>query len=90
MSNLQTIARRCPIMGKALSVQSARTMNAAFAGAYGGTRAYHSKTSRAKLHTSTPKEAQAVDVEKLRNKQGIRHIISFPRIDDDATQESPF
>ncbi|KAF2811064.1 5-aminolevulinate synthase-like protein [Mytilinidion resinicola] len=74
MSNLQVIARRCPVMGKALSVQSARTMNNAFAGAYGGTRAYHSKTSKAKLHTSAPKEAQAIDVEKLRNKQ-----VPFPQ-----------
>jgi 5-aminolevulinate synthase len=57
-------------MGKALAVQSARTGNNALAGAFGGVRAYHSRVNRAKLHTSAPKEAHAVDIESLRNKQG--------------------
>jgi 5-aminolevulinate synthase len=70
MSNLQTLGRRCPIMGKALAVQSARSGNSALAGAFGGVRAYHSRVDRAKLHTSTPKEAQAIDLESLRAKQG--------------------
>lgn len=70
MSNLQVLAKRCPIMGKALAVQSARTGNSALAGAFGGARAYHTRVSRARLHTSTPKEAQAVDIESLRSKQG--------------------
>ncbi|KAF2095023.1 5-aminolevulinate synthase-like protein [Rhizodiscina lignyota] len=64
MSNLQVVARRCPVMGKALAVQSARAGNAALAGAYGTAfvRAYHAKVNRANLHTSSAKEAQAVDV----------------------------
>lgn len=62
MSNLQMIARRCPVMGKALSVQSARSGNSALAGAFGGCRAYHAKVPRANLHTSRPNEARAVDV----------------------------
>jgi hypothetical protein len=70
MSNLQVLARRCPIMGKALAVQSARNGNNALAGAFGGVRAYHTRVNRAKLHTSAPKEAQAVDIESLRGKQG--------------------
>ncbi|KAK8170102.1 5-aminolevulinate synthase-like protein [Phyllosticta citrichinensis] len=61
MSNLQVIARRCPVMGKALAVQGVRA-NTALAGVYGGTRAYHSKAGRARLHTSADKKAQAVDV----------------------------
>ncbi|KAF1832794.1 5-aminolevulinate synthase mitochondrial precursor [Decorospora gaudefroyi] len=69
MSNLQVLARRCPIMGKALAVQSARNGNHALAGAFGGARAYHSRVNRAKLHTTAPKEAQAVDIENLRDKQ---------------------
>ncbi|ORY17657.1 5-aminolevulinate synthase-like protein [Clohesyomyces aquaticus] len=69
MSNLQVLARRCPIMGKALAVQSARTGNSALAGAFGGARAYHTRVPRAKLHTTTAKEAQAVDMENLRAKQ---------------------
>lgn len=61
MSNLQLVARRCPVMGNALAVQSART-NSALAGAFGGTRAYHAKVNRAKYHSTSVKEAQAVDV----------------------------
>lgn len=63
MSNLQLVARRCPVMGKALSVQSARSGNAVLAGAYGGSRAYHARVPKAGLHTTGKKEAQAVDVE---------------------------
>ncbi|TID19513.1 5-aminolevulinate synthase-like protein [Venturia nashicola] len=69
MSNLQVLARRCPVMGKALAVQSSRSGNAALAGAYGGTRAYHSKVDRAQFHTASPKEAQAVDVASIRKNQ---------------------
>ncbi|KAF2680676.1 5-aminolevulinate synthase-like protein [Lentithecium fluviatile CBS 122367] len=69
MSSLQVLARRCPVMGKALTLQSARTGNTALAGAFGGVRAYHTRVNRAKLHTSTPKEAQTVDLEKLGSKQ---------------------
>ncbi|KAF2004549.1 5-aminolevulinate synthase-like protein [Amniculicola lignicola CBS 123094] len=71
MSNLQVLAKRCPIMGKALAVQSARTGHNALAGAFGGVRAYHTRVNRAKLHTSAPKEAQAVDIENLRAKQAV-------------------
>ncbi|KAF7189305.1 5-aminolevulinate synthase, mitochondrial [Pseudocercospora fuligena] len=62
MTNLQTIARRCPIMGKALSVRSAQVGNAALSGAFGGTRAYHAKVPRANLHTTSAKEAKAVEM----------------------------
>lgn len=76
MSNLQLIARRCPVMGKALalssarvgSAQSARIGNVAIAGAFGAPRAYHSgsKAARANLHTTASKEAQAVDLPHAR------------------------
>jgi 5-aminolevulinate synthase len=71
MSNLQVLARRCPIMGKALTVQSARTGNATLAGAFGGVRAYHAKVDRAKFHSASSKEAQ-VDVGINRNGQGMK------------------
>jgi 5-aminolevulinate synthase len=77
MSNLQVLGRRCPIMGKALAVQSARSGSAALAGAFGGVRAYHSRVNRAKLHTSTPKEAQTIEIDNLRAKQGTIHISIF-------------
>lgn len=67
-------------MGKALVVQSARNGNSALAGAFGGVRAYHSRVNRAKLHTSAPKEAQAVDIESLRGKQGMSPPLLFPKV----------
>jgi 5-aminolevulinate synthase len=77
MSNLQIIARRCPVMGKALAqssarvggAQSARIGNAALLGAFGGPRAYHAGTKppRANLHTTASKEAQAVEM------PGVQH-----------------
>lgn len=69
MSNLQLIARRCPVMGKALSQQSARSSNAALSGAFGGARAYHAKVPHAraaKLHTTASKEAQVDEVRRER------------------------
>ncbi|WPG97640.1 5-aminolevulinate synthase [Acrodontium crateriforme] len=68
MSNLQIIARRCPVMGKAISVQSARHGNNPLAGAFGGSRAYHAKVSprAAHLHTTASKEARAVDLPHVR------------------------
>lgn len=67
MSNLQVLGRRCPIMGKALAVQSVR--NNALTGSFGGARAYHSRVNRAKLHTSASKEAQAVEIDRMHAKQ---------------------
>ena len=54
MSNLQLLARRCPIMGKAMAVQTAKTGNPGLCGAFGGVRAYGGK---AKLHTTRSKYA---------------------------------
>ena len=54
MSNLQVLARRCPVMGKAMAVQTAKTNNSMLSGAFGGTRAY---TSKARMHTTRPHHA---------------------------------
>ena len=62
ISNLQVLARRCPVMGKAMAVQSARTGNVALNGVFGGVRAYGGK---AKLHTSRAQHA-TVDTGVLR------------------------
>ncbi|KAL2201303.1 pyridoxal phosphate-dependent transferase [Corynascus similis CBS 632.67] len=66
MSKLQVLARRCPVMGKAMAVQSARIGHApgfptVAAKAGMSTFPGHVKTSKAKLHTSRSQEAQAVD-----------------------------
>jgi 5-aminolevulinate synthase len=63
MSNLQMLARRCPVMGKALAVQSSRYGNSAL-------RAYHAKVDRAKFHSAATKEAQAVDVGMIHHEPG--------------------
>jgi len=70
MSNLQRIAGRCPIMSKALAVQSSRARNAAFSVVFGGVRAYHAKVGKANIHTTAEKKAQAVDVEIRRHDGG--------------------
>jgi 5-aminolevulinate synthase len=62
MSNLQTIARRCPIMGKALAVQTAKTGKMGL-GSAAAVRAFSGKVNsgKAKLHTSRAQEARAVE-----------------------------
>lgn len=69
MSNLQVLGRRCPVMGKALAVQSSRMANMSM-NAAGGIRSYHSKINR-NMHTSAEKKARAVDVEMLRHDPGV-------------------
>ena len=54
MSNLQILGRRCPVMGKAMAVQSARTGLVGLSGVYGGVKTYHSK---ANLHTTQSRNA---------------------------------
>ncbi|KAH7170362.1 pyridoxal phosphate-dependent transferase [Dactylonectria macrodidyma] len=59
MSKLQLLGHRCPVMGKAMAVQSAKHGAAAAAGfrAFSG----DAKTGKAKIHTSRHQEARAVD-----------------------------
>ena len=54
MTKLQVYAQRCPIMGKAMAIQTSKY------GAAAGIRAL-STSSKAKIHTSANKEARAVD-----------------------------
>lgn len=68
MSNLQTIARRCPVMGKALAVQTAKTSKVGMGGvaAIGPIRAFTGKsgnngTGKARIHTTRPREARAIE-----------------------------
>jgi 5-aminolevulinate synthase len=78
MSNLQVLARRCPVMGKALAVQSARH-GAILGGVYGGAsavKAYHTRgkgpvmADRALFHSASQNEAQAIDVGVRRKDSG--------------------
>lgn len=65
MSKLQLLAHRCPVMGKALTVQSAQYGHAAKAAnsSVAGIRALstNSKSGRASIHTSRSNDARAVD-----------------------------
>lgn len=67
MSRLQSYGKKCPVMGKALAVQSSRGGNAAIRAAFSATRGYHGKTGKANIHTTGANKAQTVDVEMLRN-----------------------
>ncbi len=67
MSNLHLLARRCPIMGKALAVQSAR-----LGGAIG--RGVRTHTTKAGMHTASAVEtAAAVDMGLFGKPQGIQY-----------------
>lgn len=63
MSNLQTIARRCPVMGKAMAVQTAQAGKMGLGGvaAMGAMRSFTGKTGRARLHTSRAHEARPME-----------------------------
>lgn len=66
MSNLQALGRRCPIMGKALAVQSVKNSKLGGLGgaaAIGAIRAFSGKVNsgKAKLHTTGVKEARAME-----------------------------
>jgi len=56
MSKLQLLGHRCPVMGKAMAVQSAKHCAAAFL-AFSG----NAKAGKARIHTSRNQEARAVD-----------------------------
>ena len=70
MSNLQTIANRCPVMGKAMAVQSSKGFAAQFNGsqlagikALKGIRGFGtvSNGKERKLHTSSEVKARPID-----------------------------
>ena len=75
MSNLQVLARRCPVMGKAMAVQSAKTNASTLNGVFGGTRAYSGK---ARLHTSRAHNAN-VETNAVRSEGGGMHFSSPAR-----------
>ncbi|KAK3302121.1 pyridoxal phosphate-dependent transferase [Chaetomium strumarium] len=77
MSKLQVLARRCPVMGKAMAIQSARLGHAGgFPGvatkAAMSTFPGNNKTGKAKLHTSRAQEAQAVDTPVLGGREKVQ------------------
>jgi len=69
ISKLQVLAHRCPVMGKAMAVQSARFTGAGVTGAHRvaglSTFAGQNKTGKAKLHTSRTHHARPVEGQSL-------------------------
>ncbi|KAI9811957.1 MAG: mitochondrial 5-aminolevulinate synthase [Phylliscum demangeonii] len=71
MSNLQLVARRCPVMGKALAVRTTRPHYAGAVRRYtGAVNTVNTVMARAKLHTTPVAEATAVEVSLFRPDQG--------------------
>ncbi|KAK7987651.1 pentachlorophenol 4-monooxygenase [Apiospora arundinis] len=66
ISKLQLLGQRCPVMGKALAIQSSR-VGVTAPTAVAGMRSFsgHAKSGKAKIHTSRPNEARAVDAPLL-------------------------
>ncbi|KAK5990081.1 5-aminolevulinic acid synthase [Cladobotryum mycophilum] len=79
MSKLQLYAHRCPVMGKAMAVQSSKYGAAAAIRAFSA----QSKGSKAHLHTSRNKEARAVDSPLLdgRKNAHLPPSMTIPRKD---------
>lgn len=77
MSNLQVVARRCPVMSKALALQSARATPAfgrhptSMSAFVQQKRAYVSSTKSTNLKESQRKHAQAADVEDVHLAAGV-------------------
>lgn len=70
ISKLQLLGQRCPVMGKALAIQSARS-----AATVAGIRNHSSqqKLGKAKIHTSRPHEARAVDASMFNTREAGMH-----------------
>ena len=91
MSNLQVLARRCPVMGKALAIQTAKTGNCGLTGTFGGTRAYRSKAS---LHTTRTQHATVTGDALRRRETGWLNdchscILSVANFDTAPPLQSP-
>lgn len=70
MSRLQSYGKKCPVMGKAMALQSSKNAAAtstALRNAIGSVRQYQTKTTRAGMHTSGIAKARAVDVSIMRD-----------------------
>ncbi|KAI1103807.1 tetrapyrrole biosynthesis, 5-aminolevulinic acid synthase [Jackrogersella minutella] len=78
ISKLQLLGQRCPVMGKALAIQSARVARPPMASAAtaAGIRNHStsSKPGKAKIHTSRSREARAVDTSVF----PVREAVQFP------------
>ncbi|KAI1335758.1 tetrapyrrole biosynthesis, 5-aminolevulinic acid synthase [Xylariaceae sp. FL0016] len=74
ISKLQLLGQRCPVMGKALAIQSARTgCKMAMAGSTTVSGLRHvSNTSKAKIHTSRPQEARAVETPVFSPRESVQ------------------
>ena len=73
MSNLQVLARRCPVMGKAMVVQSSKSGHCALNGVFGGTRAYGGYGGyggKAKMHTTRAQHANVATNMMKRDEHG--------------------
>ncbi|KAI5818544.1 pyridoxal phosphate-dependent transferase [Pyronema omphalodes] len=77
MSNLQVVARRCPVMSKALAVQSVRHSSTAAFGKRATGISHIQKRNLAvpskavKFHAGQPAHAQAADLEDIHRKIGV-------------------
>ncbi|KAM3536578.1 hypothetical protein MY4038_000033 [Beauveria bassiana] len=82
MSKLQVYAHRCPVMGKALAVQSSKYASLPAIRAFSG----HAKPARASIHTSRNQEARAVETPFLNGRDNAAPVPpSMPFQRKDAT-----
>ncbi|KAH8673731.1 pyridoxal phosphate-dependent transferase [Xylariales sp. PMI_506] len=84
ISKLQLLGQRCPIMGKALAVQSSRSGMAGAAVATIRSFSGHAKPGKAKIHTSSPHEARAVETPVFRPADAQFHPAITPKRQTDS------
>ncbi|KAI1433611.1 5-aminolevulinate synthase [Xylaria sp. CBS 124048] len=71
ISKLQLLGQRCPVMGKALAIQSAHY-------AIPGARTLSGQPSKAKIHTTGAKEARAVDAPVFAPRENAKYPPAAP------------
>ncbi|KAI0480663.1 tetrapyrrole biosynthesis, 5-aminolevulinic acid synthase [Xylariaceae sp. FL0804] len=80
ISKLQLLGQRCPVMGKALAIQSARSgskVGLHGASAVTGLRNF-SGNAKAKIHTSRPHDARAVDSPVFNPRDNVQFPPAMP------------
>lgn len=85
MSNLQVLARRCPVMSKALAVQSARLGSAkrftSSAAGVSAVKPFLAPTGKRALHTTGGHPASAAPGTYKKNEQGEFSLIFSLELD---------
>ncbi|KAK0621382.1 5-aminolevulinate synthase [Bombardia bombarda] len=85
ISKLQVLARRCPVMGKAMAVQSARLGHHAGLSSLSG----NGQAAKAKMHTGHSHNARMVEHDPLFRPEQVQHTPVLPNKLSTGTKPAP-